>query len=191
MFVGGPHNGLGRAQRAKRYWANHPRGSAGISRGRAFWLVVLAALVITGCRRNVEVEKVLQVVDVHTGWYDAGIVEGGKNKLVPSTSLRLQNVSKEPISSVQLNAIFRRLGDQAAWGEHYVKAIGQEDLAPGGKTREIVLRSNLGYTGTQSRLQLLQNREFVDAKVEIYGKHGPRTWAKLGEYQIDRQLLTQ
>ena len=154
-------------------------------------LIVLAALVITGCRRNVEVEKVLQVVDVHTGWYDAGIVEGGKNKLVPSTSLRLQNVSKEPISSVQLNAIFRRLGDQAAWGEHYVKAIGQEDLAPGGKTREIVLRSNLGYTGTQSRLQLLQNREFVDAKVEIYGKHGPRTWAKLGEYQIDRQLLTQ
>ena len=153
--------------------------------------IVLAALVITGCRRNVEVEKVLQVVDVHTGWYDAGIVEGGKNKLVPSTSLRLQNVSTEPISSVQLNAIFRRLGDKAAWGEHYVKAIGQEDLAPGGKTREIVLRSNLGYTGTQPRLQMLQNREFVDAKVEIYGKHGPKTWAKLGEYQIDRQLLTQ
>jgi hypothetical protein len=38
---------------------------------------------------------------------------------------------------------------------------------------------------------MLQNREFIDAKVEIYGKHGPRTWAKLGEYQIDRQLLTQ
>ena len=153
--------------------------------------MILAALVITGCRRNVEVEKVLQVVEVRTGWYDAGLVEGGKNKLVPSTSLRLQNVSGEPISSVQLNAIFRRQGEQAAWGEHYVKAIGQEDLPPGGKTREIVLRSNLGYTGTQPRLQMLQNREFVDAKVEIYGKHGPRTWAKLGEYPIDRQLLTQ
>jgi hypothetical protein len=154
-------------------------------------LVIVAALLMTGCGRNVEVEKILQVVDVRTGWYDAGIVEGGKNKLVPSTSLRLQNVSKEPISSVQLNAIFRRTGEQAAWGEHFVKAIGQEDLPPGGKTNEIVLRSNLGYTGTQSRIQMLQNREFVDAKVEIYGKHGPRTWAKLGEYQIDRQLLTQ
>jgi hypothetical protein len=153
-------------------------------------LIALAALLITGCR-NVEVEKVLQVVDVQTGWYDAGVVEGGKNKLVPSTSLRLQNVSKEPISSVQLNAVFRRRGDQAAWDSHFVKAIGQQDLAPGSKTREIVLRSNHGYTGTQSRLQMLQNREFVDAKVEIYGKHGPRTWAKLGEYQIDRQLLTQ
>ena len=153
--------------------------------------IVLAALAVTGCGRGVEVEKVLQVVDVRTGWYDAGIVEGGKNKLVPSTSIRLQNVSKDPISSVQINAIFRRIGDQPAWGEHYVKAIGQEDLAPGGKTNEIVLRSNLGYTGTQSRIQMLQNREFVDAKVEIYGKHGPRTWAKLGEYQIDRQLLTQ
>jgi len=27
--------------------------------------------------------------------------------------------------------------------------------------------------------------------VEIFGKHGSRTWQKLGEYQIDRQLLTQ
>jgi hypothetical protein len=31
----------------------------------------------------------------------------------------------------------------------------------------------------------------VDAKVEIFGKQGSRTWVKIGEYQIDRQLLTQ
>ncbi len=38
---------------------------------------------------------------------------------------------------------------------------------------------------------MLQNKQFVDAKVEIFGKHGSRTWQKLGEYKIDRQLLTQ
>jgi len=71
-------------------------------------------------------------------------------------------------------------------------AIPRENaLAPGAKTNPIVLRSNLGYTGTQARLQMLQNREFVDAKVEIYGKSGSRTWVKLGEQQIGRELLTE
>jgi hypothetical protein len=40
-------------------------------------------------------------------------------------------------------------------------------------------------------MQMLQNREFIDAKVEIYLKQGSRVWAKLAEYPIQRQLLTQ
>ena len=56
---------------------------------------------------------------------------------------------------------------------------------------ELVLRSGLGYTGDQPRLQMLQNREFVDAKVEIFLKQGSRVWAKLAEFPIERQLLTQ
>jgi hypothetical protein len=152
--------------------------------------VLLVAALLAGCRQ-VEVEKAVEVTDVQTGWYDAGLVEGQKNKLVPSISLRLQNVAGEPVESVQINAIFRRVGEQEAWGEHYVLAIPREGLPAGAKTKPIVLRSNLGYTGTQSRLQMLQNREFVDAKVEIYGKSGSRTWVKLAEHQIGRQLLTE
>ena len=55
----------------------------------------------------------------------------------------------------------------------------------------LVLRSTLGYTSSQSRAQMLQNREFVDAKVNVFGKHGSRTWIKIGEYTVDRQLLTE
>ena len=50
-----------------------------------------------------------------------------------------------------------------------------------------VLRSERGYTGSQSRLQMLQNKEFVDARVEIFGKHGSRTWVKIGEYTTIRE----
>jgi hypothetical protein len=154
--------------------------------------LLLAALAATGCGRNVEVEKALKITDVHTGWYDAGIQEDGKNKLVPSISLRLQNVSSEPIRSVQLVAIFRRVNEpEVAWGEHFARAIEREGLPPRATTHPIVLRSNLGYTGTQARMQMLQNREFADAKVEIFGRHGSRGLAKMGEYTIDRQLLTQ
>jgi hypothetical protein len=153
-------------------------------------LALAAALLFSSCGHNFDVEKVVTITDVHTGWYDAGIYDG-KNKLVPSISLKLQNTSGEQVENVQVNAIFRRMGEAEAWGEHFVTAIDRDGLTPGQTGGSLVLRSNLGYTGTESRLQMLQNKQFVDAKVEIFGKHGSRTWQKLGEYKIDRQLLTQ
>ena len=77
------------------------------------------------------------------------------------------------------------------WGEHYGWAVQREPLAPGASTRELVLRSELGYTGEEPRLQMLQNHEFVDAKVEIFLRQGSRVWTKLAEFPISRQLLTQ
>jgi hypothetical protein len=157
---------------------------------RTLALPLIGALFIAGCGSR-DVQKDLTIVDVHSGWYDAGIQEDGKNKLVPSISIRIQNVSQEPISGVQLNAIFHRAGETVVWGEHFVRAIGSQELSGGATTNPIVLRSNLGYTGIQSRLQMLKNREFVDGTVDIFGKHGSRTWAKMGSYKIDRQLLTE
>jgi hypothetical protein len=155
-------------------------------------LVILTAVVaFTAACESREVEKDLKIVGVSTGWYDAGIVGGGMNKLVPSISLELENVSDRDISSVQLNAVFKRVGDDMAWGEHFVRAIDTNGLAVGAKTQGIVLRSTLGYTGSQARLQMLQNKEFVDARVEVFGKHGSRTWVKMGEFPIDRHLLTE
>jgi hypothetical protein len=152
--------------------------------------VLLIGLLVSGCR-NIEVEKAVRITDVQTGWYDAGIVEGQKNKLVPSISLRLENLTPEPVTSVQLNAIFRRVGEQQEWGAHYVMAIPRAGLAPGAKTQPIVLRSEGGYTGTQSRLTMLQNREFVDANVQIFARRGSGDWVKLFEQQIGRELLTE
>ena len=150
---------------------------------------VFIALLVAGCASR-EVEKDLAITDVHTGWYDAGIV-GGQNKLVPSITLKLKNVSAEQIARVQLNAVFRRIGETQEWDAHFVRGIGPDGLAPGAKGGELVLRSKRGYLGPQSRLQMLQNKEFVDAKVDIFGKHGSRTWVKMGEFKIDRQLLTE
>jgi len=149
---------------------------------------VLGVVLVAGCRSR-EVEKDLVITDIRSGWYDAGIVDG-QNKLVPSITLRLRNVSSEPISRVLLNAVFRRVGESEEWDAHFVGGIGPDGLAPGATGGDLVLRSERGYLGPQSRIQMLQNREFVDARVEIFGKHGSRNWVKMGEYVIDRQLLT-
>ncbi|HJU41470.1 MAG TPA: hypothetical protein VJ691_01605 [Vicinamibacterales bacterium] len=162
-----------------------------LMRSAVFGAVVLASVVSISCGASEGAVAALEPLDVVTGWFDAGIIEGGKNKLVPSVSLKLRNRSEQPIRSVQVNAIFRRVGEQEMWGEYFGWAIPREPLPAGATTNALVMRSTLGYTGEQPRMQMLQNKEFVDAKVEIYLKQGSRVWAKLAEYPIQRQLLTQ
>ena len=154
-------------------------------------LVILFVAASVSCNRGVDPIQVLEPLEVVTGWFDAGIVEGNMNKLVPSVSLKLRNKSDEAVRSIQINAVFRRVGEPEMWGEHYGWAIQRDALPPGGQTKELVLRSGLGYTGEQPRMQMLQNSQFVDAKVEIFLRQGSRVWAKLAEFPIQRQLLTQ
>jgi hypothetical protein len=151
----------------------------------------LAAIFTAACAPSIDPITLLEPVDVVTGWYDEGIVDG-KNKLVPSVTLKFRNKSSAPVSSIQVNAIFRRVGEQEMWGEHFGWAVPRNPpLPPGAQTDVLVMRSALGYTGEQPRMQMLQNREFVDAKVDIFLKTGSRVWSKLGEYPIQRQLLTR
>src|SRR5829696_8434179 len=154
--------------------------------------VGLAALLSISCGASVDAVAALEPVDVVTGWYDEGIIEGGKNKLVPSVTMKLRNKTDQELKSIQINAIFRRVGEQEMWGEYFGWAVPRsEPLPAGAETDTLVMRSTLGYTGDQPRMQMLQNREFVDAKVEIYLKQGSKVLTKLAEYPIQRQLLTK
>ena len=151
---------------------------------------LLLTLSAAGCTKVNPVE-VLEPIEAVTGWYDRGILEDGNNKIVPSVQLRLRNKSAQPVDGVQIMAVFRRVTEQEMWGEHYGWAVRKDALAPGAATEPLVMRSALGYTGTQARIQILQHADFIDAKVEIYLKKGSQVWAKLGEFPIERQLLTQ
>ena len=160
----------------------------------ACWLtaVGLAACVVSAsCGGSpVDLATTLQVTDVTTGWYDAGLVEGNKNKLVPSISFRLKNAGESIEGSVQLNAVFRRIGEGEEWGSAFVRAIGPDGLGRGAATEPIVLRSTLGYTGTEPRNEMFQNRLFVDAQVKLFAKYGSSQWVPLGDYPIQRELIT-
>jgi hypothetical protein len=163
---------------------------------RRFSVLLLACflglpLAHSACTRNIDLPHALQIVDVTTGWFDAGIVEGGKNKLVPSVSFRLKNTGAYPVHGLQVNSVFRRVKETEEWGSAFVMPFGSEGLAPSATSQPLVLRSPLGYTGLQPRAQMLQNHEFVDATVQIFGKQGSAQWVKLGEFIIQRQLLTQ
>ena len=132
----------------------------------------------------------LKVVDVTTGWRDEGVVDG-QNKLVPIARFKLQNVSDQSLNVLQVNAVFRRLNEQQELGAHFLAVTQSEGLAPGGTSKPIAVKSNFGYKGTEPRAAMLQNSQFIDAKVEIYAKYGSLQWKRIAEYPIERQLAAQ
>lgn len=160
-------------------------------RRRAALTCLLLALAWTpACSAPVDLKASLQVGDVTTGWFDQGIVEG-KNKLVPSIAFTLTNTSDRTLSSVQLNVVFRRVGEADEWDAVYMRGVDSNGLDPGASTSRLVVRAKLGYTGEQPRAEMLQHAQFVDAKVQVFAKYGSSQWTSLGEFPITRQLLTQ
>jgi hypothetical protein len=156
-------------------------------------VLVLVPLLAVSCGARVNLARDCRIIPETTGWYDAGITEDGKNKLVPSIVFRVSNTGTDSLGRVQFNCIFKRVGDPEEWSTLLIlgASAGANDLAPGATSQPITVRAPQGYTGTQPRADILQNHLFVDAKVEVFGKAGSATWVKLGEFPIKRQLLAK
>ena len=154
-------------------------------------LLLLASVSVAGCAPTVDLKKGLQVTILDSGWFDAGIVNG-QNKLVPSFTFTLKNVSDQKLVTIQVNALFRRVNENEEWGSGFKTVVGSEGLPPGSTTPPITVRSQLGYTGSeQSRQEMLANSHFVDAKVELFAKYASTQWVRVGAFPITRQLLTK
>jgi len=160
-------------------------------RASARLLLILAIVSSVACGPTIDLTKGLQVSIVNSGWYDLGIVNG-QNKLVPTVIFTLHNTSDQKLVTLQINALFRRVSEDTEWGSGFLTVAGSQGLAPGATSDPITIKSQLGYTGSeQSRMEMLQNTHFVDAKVELFGKYASTQWVRLGSYPITRQLLTK
>ena len=160
-------------------------------RASARLLLILAIVSSAACGPTIDLTKGLQVSIVNSGWYDLGIVNG-QNKLVPTVIFTLHNTSDQKLVTLQINALFRRVSENTEWGSGFLTVAGSQGLAPGATSDPITIKSQLGYTGSeQSRMEMLQNTHFVDAKVELFGKYASTQWVRLGSYAITRQLLTK
>ena len=193
------------------------RGGAAVGgRARRGILGVVVLVLAGGCGGpTLDMSATLAVTDVTTGWLDIGLDDLGRSKLVPTISFRLRNISDGHVRTLQLNGVFRRCqvavggeppvsevspanpeagtcaGEIQEWGNAYVRAVGREGLDAGALAGPFTMESGLGYTGEQPRVEMLQHRDFVDVKVELFIKHRADPWVRLGEHPIDRQLLTQ
>jgi hypothetical protein len=154
-------------------------------------LLLLALVSTAACGPTVDLTKGLEVTVVNSGWFDLGIVNG-QSKLVPTIVFTLRNTSDQKLVTLQVNVLFRRVTENTEWGSGFLTVVGSQGLAPGATSDPVTIKSQLGYTGSdQSRQEMLQNSQFVDAKVEVFAKYGSTQWVKVGAFPITRQLMTK
>jgi hypothetical protein len=111
---------------------------------------------------------------------------------VPTIVFTLRNTTDQKLVTLQINALFRRVTENTEWGSGFLTVAGSQGLAPGTTSDPVTIKSQLGYTGSdQSRQEMLQNSQFVDAKVELFAKYGSTQWVKVGAFPITRQLMTK
>ena len=150
-------------------------------------VVALGLLASSACGPPIDLTKGLQIADISSGWYDAGIVNG-QNKLVPSVTFRVKNLSDQSLGSLQVNATFLQASGKD-FDEVFKTVAGSEGLAPGATSETVIIKSPHGYTGTEPRLDMMKNSQFVDAKVKLLAKYGSIQWVPIGEYPIERKLI--
>lgn len=152
---------------------------------RAALCVALAAA--SSCS-EIDLKAAVQIADVSSGYYDAGITPEGLNKLVPSLTFTVRNGADTPLSSIDMVVLFWQTGKDAEMDELVVKVIGGKGLAPGASSEQVVLRASVGYTTAGARAELFGHRDFLDITAKLFVKRGGRI-LPAGEYKIDRKLL--
>ena len=158
----------------------------------------LALLVSSaGCSAPVDLKQALQVTDVTSGYFDAGIVEG-KNKLVPSVSFKLKKSVDDSLRPLSINVSFKQLPaagtavppgspSENDWDEVFLQSVPFE----GNQTAILTFKAKNGYTGDppQTRADMLKNRYFQDVRVHVFAKHSASQWVEIATLDLPRQLI--
>lgn len=156
---------------------------------RSLSIVVVSAALAgsSACGAEVDLAKSVELVDIKTGYYDMGIVNG-KTKLVPQAILHVKNVSDRSLAGFQISASYWLVGDDGMKDEMMVQHLVAKDLAPGATSESVLLRASFGYTPEVSRAETFAHSGFRDFTIKVFGKIGGRM-AKLGEFPIERKIL--
>jgi len=157
-------------------------------RRSTFVAITVLTAFASACGKPVDLKQSLQVTDVSSGWFDAGI-QAGKNKLVPSVTFKLKKNADVDLSSVSLNVAFMFAGSSEHADDVYVQSVPFEGTA----TKPVVVRTQWGYTGDppQTRAEMLKHSQFRDMEASIFAKQSSSQWVELQRVPIARQLLTQ
>ena len=165
------------------------------ARGSVWACLFAPILLAVGCSRSVDVKQALEVADVTSGWYDAGIVNG-KNKIVPSVTFRLKKKPDADLSGVALNVVFRHppppgTNVEEDWDDVFI----QRTYFKGGanETEPLTVRPEKGYTGDppQSRLEILQHGQFRDLRAHIFVRASSSQLVEIGTVDVQRQLIVR
>jgi hypothetical protein len=156
----------------------------------------VATFVASASSPTVDLTTSLRVQIMSSGWFDIGMIDG-RRKVVPAISFTLKNLSDRSLGTLQVNAVFYRLGakagwDKEGWGTAFATAVGSRGLTPAATTRILTLKAQHGYTSIEPAAiwgQTLSRYLALDeSKVRVFAKYESK-WTSLGDFPIAHQLF--
>jgi hypothetical protein len=149
---------------------------------------VAALTLITAAACGSPDLKALTIVNVISGYHDAGITPDHQNKLVPAVTFQLKNGGTQSYSYVDLALDFWEIGADGPNDSVVVQGIAGKALEPGQTSDSITVHSNVGYRSPAARLDFFSLSTFKGFTVKVFGKFHGRT-TPLGELKVEPRLL--
>lgn len=160
---------------------------------QAFAITAVLGLVLSSaaCIKSMKSEDLkaaLEVVDVETKWISKYYQPWPPRLiLVPVLSFKVKNVSDQPLTYINFNAIYQAVGDKDNLGDAYLAAIRGTPVAPGETSETIVLKSNYGVDG-KNLAQFKDNPGWKTYRVRLFAQSKGSQFALLGEYDVSKTI---
>ncbi len=158
---------------------------------RALTLVtLLLALPQPACESH-DPEKELALFDLETYWaVDAAV--GERQYIAPVVRFQVRSTAKQPLSTVQATAAFRRKGEEHLdWGSAWERLTSAAKPLLPGQSVLVVLKSDGRYYSSGEPEAFFQHQQFKDAKVTVFLRAGSSQWVKFAEAEVERRIGTK
>src|SRR5262245_28256871 len=126
----------------------------------------LALIAAAACGAYPDFKHDLKIVNVISGYHDAGITPDKQNKLVPSVTFQLKNEGTEAYNYIDLALDFWQVGDDGPKDSVVIPGIGGTALDPGQTSESITVHSNIGYTSPAARVDFFTLSSFKGFSVK-------------------------
>src|SRR5262245_30767581 len=141
-------------------------------------VAALTLIAAVACGKYPDLKNNLKIVNVLSGYHDAGITPDHKNKLVPSITFQLKNEGTEALNYIDLAVDYWQVGDDGPLDSKYVPA--GLSIPPGQTSESITIRAEHGYMSEAARLSFFTNSVFKGFTAKVFAKFRGRT-TPLGE----------
>jgi hypothetical protein len=168
---------------------NNRRPASGLVLILALLLPSLAFLAACKSPNTEEVKKSMEVVGLESKWVSREYKTWPHPKLVlvPAITFRVKNLSSEPLTFVNLNALFRESDATKFNGDCYLAAIRDKGVAPGELSDPITMTSNLGVEGT-TLASIRDNKLWKSWKVRMFADTRGSSPVLLGDWDVSRTI---
>lgn len=152
--------------------------------------LVVSALFLPACKQmsTEELKSSMEIVEVETKWVSKEYrAWPPKLVLVPVISFRVKNISDQPLTYINFNAIFKFKGETKNLGDNFQAAIRKEPVMPGEVSEIITLKSNYGVEG--KNLDSFKNNPYwKPVVVQLFARSAGSDFVLLGEWEVSKEI---